>query len=153
MQPDEWKKAVCRFCGTGCGVLCGVKDGKLVATIGDPDNGSNKGLNCVKGYYLGKIMYGEDRLTKPLIRDDKTTKGSMDGFREATWDEALDLVAQKLKEAHAKDKSRIAFWGSGQMAITEGYIMSKFWKAGLLCNNIDPNARLCMASAVVHIPT
>ena len=149
VQPDEWKKAVCRFCGTGCGVLCGVKDGKLVATIGDPDNGSNKGLNCVKGYYLGKIMYGEDRLTKPLIRDDKTTKGSMDGFREATWDEALDLVAQKLKEAHAKDKSRIAFWGSGQMAITEGYIMSKFWKAGLLCNNIDPNARLCMASAVV----
>ena len=92
VQPDEWKKAVCRFCGTGCGVLCGVKDGKLVATIGDPDNGSNKGLNCVKGYYLGKIMYGEDRLTKPLIRDDKTTKGSMDGFREATWDEALDLV-------------------------------------------------------------
>lgn len=149
VEPDEWKKAVCRFCGTGCGVLCGVKDGKLVATVGDPDNGSSKGLNCVKGYYLGKILYGEDRLTKPLIRDDKTTKGSMDGFREATWEEALDLVAKKLKETHEKDKSRLAFWGSGQMPITEGYIAAKFWKAGLLSNNIDPNARLCMASAVV----
>lgn len=149
VQPDEWKKSVCRFCGTGCGVLCGIKDGKIVATVGDPDNGSNKGLNCVKGYYLGKILYGQDRLTKPLIRDDKTTKGSMDGFREATWEEALDLVAGKLKAAHEKDKSRIAFWGSGQMPITEGYIAAKFWKAGLLCNNIDPNARLCMASAVV----
>lgn len=149
VEPDEWKKSVCRFCGTGCGVLCGVKDGKLVATVGDPDNGSSRGLNCVKGYYLGKVLYGEDRLTKPLIREDKTKKGTMDGFREATWEEALDLVAKKLKETHEKDKSRLAFWGSGQMPITEGYIAAKFWKAGLLSNNIDPNARLCMASAVV----
>lgn len=149
VEPDVWTKAVCRFCGTGCGILCGVKDGKLVATVGDPDNGSNKGLNCVKGYYLGKVMYHKDRLTKPLIRDDKSTKGTDSGLREATWEEALDLVASKLMKAHANDKSRIAFWGSGQQPITEGYVMSKFWKAGLLSNNIDPNARLCMASAVV----
>lgn len=141
--------AVCRFCGCGCGVICEAKDGKLVSVTGDPDNESSKGLNCVKGYYLGKILYGDDRLTKPLVRDDKSTKGTEQGLREATWDEALDLVASKLKDTWKADKSRIAFWGSGQQPITEGYCTAKFWKAGLLSNNIDPNARLCMASSVV----
>ena len=70
-------------------------------------------------------------------------------MREASWDEALDLVAGKLREQWLADKSRIAFWGSGQQPIVEGYCTSKFWKAGLLSNNIECNARLCMASAVV----
>ncbi|WP_043929698.1 nitrate reductase catalytic subunit NapA [Bacillus sp. EB01] len=148
IEPDEWKKTVCRFCGTGCGILVGVKDGKVIATKGDPENGSNKGLNCVKGYYVGKILFGNDRLTKPLIREDKSKKGTMEGFREATWEEALDLVSTKLLEAYKKDPKSIAFWGSGQQTIMEGYASVKLWKAGLLSNNIDPNARLCMASAV-----
>ncbi|MDR2492526.1 MAG: molybdopterin-dependent oxidoreductase [Coriobacteriales bacterium] len=142
-------KSVCRFCGTGCGVICEVKNGRLASVLGDPDNASNKGLNCIKGLHLAKILYGEDRLTKPLVRDDATTKGTTGGLREATWEEALDLVADKLKTAWEADKKRIAFWGSGQQPITEGYALAKFWKAGLLSNNIDPNARLCMASAVV----
>ena len=141
--------AVCRFCGCGCGVICEVKDNKLISVTGDPDNQSNRGLNCVKGYYLAKILYGEDRLTVPLIRDDSSTKGTDEGLREATWDEALELVSSKLKETWKNDKNRLAFWGSGQQPITEGYCTAKFWKAGLLSNNIDPNARLCMASAVV----
>ncbi|MBR3258298.1 MAG: molybdopterin-dependent oxidoreductase, partial [Eggerthellaceae bacterium] len=98
---------------------------------------------------LAKALYGEDRLTKPLIRADKSTKGTTEGLKEATWDEALDLVADKLRTAWKNDKSRIAFWGSGQQPIVEGYVQSKFWKGGLLSNNIDPNARLCMASAVM----
>ena len=64
----RWDKGVCRFCGTGCGVLVGVQDGRVVATQGDPDAPVNRGLNCIKGYFLSKIMYGEDRLTKPLLR-------------------------------------------------------------------------------------
>lgn len=141
--------AVCRFCGCGCGVLVETKDGKITAVTGDPDNQSNRGLNCVKGYYLGKILYGKDRLTTPLIRDDAGTKGTESGLREASWEEALELVSTKLRETWKKDKSRLAFWGSGQQPITEGYLTAKFWKAGLLSNNIDPNARMCMASAVV----
>ena len=140
---------VCRFCGCGCGVIVEAKDGRLVSVTGDPDNGSSRGLNCVKGYYLASALYGDDRLTTPLIRDDKATKGTSGGLREATWDEALDLVASKLRETWKADKSRLAFWGSGQQPIVEGYCQAKFWKAGLLSNNIDPNARLCMASAVV----
>lgn len=141
--------AVCRFCGCGCGVIVEAKNGKLVSVTGDPENGSNRGLNCVKGYYLAGALTGEDRLTKPLIREDKSKKGTMEGFREASWEEALDLVAGKLRETWKKDKSRLAFWGSGQQPIVEGYCQAKLWKAGLLSNNIDPNARLCMASAVV----
>lgn len=140
---------VCRFCGCGCGVIVEAKDGKVISVTGDPENGSSRGLNCVKGYYLAGALYGEDRLTTPLIRDDKSTKGTPDGLREATWDEALDLVAGKLRDTWKADKSRLAFWGSGQQPIVEGYCTAKFWKAGLLSNNIDPNARLCMASAVV----
>ena len=64
----RWDKGVCRFCGTGCSVLVGVKDGRIVATQGDPDSPVNRGLNCIKGYFLSKIMYGKDRLTQPLLR-------------------------------------------------------------------------------------
>ena len=153
VEPDEWKTTVCRFCGTGCGILVGVKDGKIIATKGDPDNRSNKGLNCIKGYYVGKILFGKDRLTKPLIRVDKTKKGTMEGFKEATWEEALDLVAKKMKEAYEADPKSVAFYGSGQQSIMEGYASVKLWKAGLLSNNIDPNARHCMASAVAGFMT
>ncbi|OIJ14750.1 molybdopterin oxidoreductase [Anaerobacillus alkalilacustris] len=153
IQPDEWKTSVCRYCGTGCGVLVGIKNNRVIAVKGDPNNRSNRGLNCVKGYYLGKILFGKDRLTKPLIREDNSKKGTMDGFREATWEEALDLVASKLKEAHEADPNSIAFWGSGQQTIHEGYASVKLWKVGLQNNNIDPNARLCMASAVAGFMT
>src|SRR6187399_982182 len=64
----KWSKAPCRFCGTGCGVTVAVKDNRVIATQGDPQAEVNKGLNCIKGYYLSKIMYGEDRLTTPLLR-------------------------------------------------------------------------------------
>ena len=60
----RWDKGVCRYCGVGCGVLIGVKDGRVVATQGDPDAPVNKGLNCIKGYFLAKIQYGRDRLTR-----------------------------------------------------------------------------------------
>ena len=63
-----WSKAPCRFCGTGCGVQVAVKDNRVVATQGDVDAEVNRGLNCVKGYFLSKIMYGDDRLTKPMLR-------------------------------------------------------------------------------------
>lgn len=94
---------VCRFCGCGCGVIVESKDGKIISVTGDPDNGSSRGLNCVKGYYLANALYGEDRLTTPLIRDDKATKGTPEGLREATWDEALDLVATHLRDTWKAD--------------------------------------------------
>jgi len=145
----RWDKGVCRFCGTGCGVLVGTKQGKVVATQGDPDAPVNKGLNCIKGYFLSKIMYGEDRLTKPLLR--KTNgKFDKDGeFTEVSWDEAFDVMAEKWKAAlKKKGPTAVGMFGSGQWTIWEGYAASKLMKAGFRSNNIDPNARHCMASAV-----
>jgi nitrate reductase NapA len=145
----RWDKAPCRFCGTGCSVLVGVQDDRVVATQGDPDAPVNRGLNCIKGYFLSKIMYGKDRLTVPLLRK-KDGKYDKNGeFVPVSWDEAFDLMAAKWKEALAKDgPGAVGMFGSGQWTIWEGYAAAKLWKAGFRSNNIDPNARHCMASAV-----
>ena len=146
----RWDKGVCRFCGTGCGVLVGVKDGRVVATQGDPDAPVNKGLNCIKGYFLSKIMYGKDRLTTPLLRgkDGKFDKNSND-FSPVTWDQAFDIMAEQCKATlKAKGPTAVGMFGSGQWTVWEGYAAVKLMKAGLRTNNIDPNARHCMASAV-----
>ena len=145
----RWDKAACRFCGTGCSVLVGTKDGRVVATQGDPDAPVNRGLNCIKGYFLSKIMYGKDRLTKPLLR---MTDGKYDkegDFTEISWDQAFDVMAEKFKDAlKKKGPTSVGMFGSGQWTIWEGYAASKLFKAGLRTNNLDPNARHCMASAV-----
>ena len=142
-----WNKGVCRFCGTGCGVLVGVEKGRVTAVQGDPKNPVNKGLLCVKGYHLPLILYGSDRLTTPQIRKDGK-------LQDATWDEALDLVARKFKEAHARGgPEAVAIYGSGQWTIPEGYAALKWWKAGWRSNMIEANARLCMASAVTGFLT
>ena len=146
----KWHKAPCRFCGTGCGVTVAVKENRVVATLGDPQAEVNRGLNCVKGYFLSKIMYGEDRLQKPLLRM-KNGKYDKNGeFAPVTWDQAFDVMAEKCKAAlKAKGPSAIGMFGSGQWTIWEGYAANKLMKAGLRSNNIDPNARHCMASAAV----
>ena len=145
----RWDKAACRFCGTGCSVLVGTKDGRVVATQGDPDAPVNRGLNCIKGYFLSKIMYGKDRLTKPLLRM-KNGKYDKEGeFTEISWDQAFDTMADKFKTAlKTKGPTSVGMFGSGQWTVWEGYAASKFIKAGLRSNNLDPNARHCMASAV-----
>src|SRR5688572_23031937 len=146
----KWSKAPCRFCGTGCGVMVGVKDNRVIATRGDPDAEVNKGLNCVKGYFLSKIMYGEDRLTTPLLRM-KNGKYAKDGeFERVSWDQAFDVMAEQFKRAlKAKGPTSVGMFGSGQWTIWEGYAALKLMKAGFRSNNLDPNARHCMASAAV----
>jgi nitrate reductase NapA len=147
----RWDKGACRYCGTGCGVLVGVKDGRIVATQGDPDAPVNKGLNCVKGYFLSKIQYGKDRLTQPLLRmkDGKFDKNGE--FAPISWDKAFDIMAEKVKETMknpAQGPFGVAMFGSGQWTVWEGYAAAKLMKAGFRSNSLDPNARHCMASAV-----
>jgi len=145
----RWDKAPCRFCGVGCSVLVGTKDGKVVATQGDPDAPVNRGLNCIKGYFLSKIMYGKDRITRPLLRK-KNGKFDKNGeFTPVSWDEAFNVMAAKYKEAiQTNGPTTVGMFGSGQWTVWEGYAAAKLYKAGFLSNNIDPNARHCMASAV-----
>jgi nitrate reductase NapA len=146
----QWDKGVCRFCGTGCGIMIATKGGRIVATKGDPDAPVNKGLNCVKGYFNGKINYGKDRLTQPLLR---MTDGKFDKkgkFTPISWEQAIDIMEEKMRWAmKEKGPHGISIFGSGQYTIHEGYAAAKLMKAGFRSNNIDPNARHCMASAVV----
>ncbi|SOZ19858.1 nitrate reductase, large subunit, in complex with NapB [Cupriavidus taiwanensis] len=145
----KWSKAPCRFCGTGCGVTVAVRDNKVVATNGDPQAEVNKGLNCVKGYFLSKIMYGQDRLTKPLLRM-KNGKYDKNGeFAPVSWERAFDEMELQFKRVLKENgPTAVGMFGSGQWTVWEGYAASKLYKAGFRSNNIDPNARHCMASAV-----
>ncbi|PSU84043.1 periplasmic nitrate reductase subunit alpha [Photobacterium phosphoreum] len=146
----KWDKAPCRFCGTGCSVLVGTKNGRVVATQGDPQAPVNKGLNCIKGYFLSKIMYGKDRLQTPLLRMKDGQYHKEGEFTPVSWDHAFDIMAEKWKAALKKQgPSGVGMFGSGQWTVMEGYAASKMMKAGFRSNNIDPNARHCMASAVV----
>ena len=141
----KWHKAPCRFCGTGCGVLVGVSKGRVEAVMGDPKCAVNKGTLCAKGYHLPGVLYGKDRLTHPMLR-----KGGK--YVKIGWPEAIDLIAKKYQDALSKHGPRsVSIYGSGQWTIPEGYAALKWFKGGMRSNNIDPNARLCMASAVVGL--
>ena len=144
----KWSKAPCRFCGTGCGVEVGVADGTVQAVRGDEASPVNRGLLCVKGYHLPAFLYGKDRLTQPQRR-------FPDGRVETiSWDEALDLVAQNFSQALEEGgPEAVAVYGSGQWGVHDGYAALKWVKGGMRSNNIDPNARLCMASAVMGFVT
>src|SRR4051794_32482070 len=145
----KWDKAACRFCGTGCSVMVATKDNRVVATHGDIKSEVNRGLNCVKGYFLSKIMYGHDRLTQPMLRKTNDKYDKNGAFTPVSWDEAFDIMAEKFKAALKKQgPSGVGMFGSGQWTVWEGYAASKLYKAGFRTNNIDPNARHCMASAV-----
>ncbi len=145
----KWDKSVCRFCGVGCGIMMATHEGRIVSVKGDPESPVNRGLNCIKGYFNAKIMYGQDRLTQPLLRKKNGKFNKQGKFEPVSWDEAFDVMAAKFKEYYeAAGPSAVSIFGSGQYTIDEGYAAAKFMKAGVRSNNIDPNARHCMASAV-----
>ncbi len=140
---DEWIKGACRFCGTGCGIFLGVRNGKLVGIRGNPKAPTNYGFLCVKGFKGFLSMYHPDRLKVPMVRQP-------DGrFQRASWDDALDLVAGKFKQLRADHgKDAVAYYGSGQAMTEESYTFNKLWKGGFRSNMVEGNPRLCMASAV-----
>lgn len=147
----KWDKAVCRFCGTGCGIMIATKNDKIVAVKGDPKAPVNRGLNCIKGYFNAKIMYGADRLKKPLLRVDENGNFSKKGkFKPVSWKRAFDEMEKQIKKTLKElGPTGLAIFSSGQYTIMEGYAAAKLMKAGFRSHNIDPNARHCMASAVV----
>ncbi|MCX8083805.1 MAG: nitrate reductase [Calditerrivibrio sp.] len=142
-EVDKWVKGVCRFCGTGCGIYLGIKGGKAVAIKGNPEAKTNFGFLCVKGALVYKVIEHPDRLKYPMIKQ-------ADGkFKRVSWDEALNLVANKFKYFHEKyGKDSVAYYGSGQATTEETYTFNKLWKGGFRSNMVEGNPRLCMASAV-----
>ena len=128
-------------------MLVATSNGRAVAVKGDPESPVNKGLFCVKSYHTVQTLYGKDRLNKAQVRKN----GQM---VEVPIEETLDLVARKMQETievHGKDA--VAMYGSGQWTIPDRYVASKFMKGAIGTNNLEANARLCMASAVTGFLT
>ncbi|MDW7693184.1 nitrate reductase [Flammeovirgaceae bacterium SG7u.111] len=140
---DTWHKSACRYCGTGCGVMIGMRKNKVLKVRGDQE-AHNKGVICIKGSLLADVVNKtETRLLKPKIK--KNGK-----FEEASWEEAMSLVASKFKEnIETNGADSVAYYGSGQLYTEESYTANKLFKAGIGTNNVDGNPRLCMASAAV----
>ena len=123
--------------------MCGT------AVRGDEAAPVNRGLLCTKGYHLPAMLYGKDRLKFPMRR-----KADGHGFERIGWDESLDLIAEKFSSSLDQfGPESVAVYGSGQWTVFDGYAALKWVKGGMRSNNIDPNARLCMASAVMGFVT
>ena len=138
VRPWETKKVrtTCTYCGVGCQINLHVKDNRVVKISGVEDASPNYGSLCVKGRFGYDFIHSADRLTSPLIKENGN-------FREASWEEALELVAGKLgdiKNQHGSDS--LAVLTSARVTNEENYIANKFTRAVLRTNNIDHCARL-----------
>jgi len=151
--------SACPYCGVGCGTIIRTENGRITNVVPDKDHPTNKGLQCIKGLTSAEAIY-VNRLTKPMIRKDMSdplrghvsaTKGSYDPslFREATWEEAEELVADRIAEIVNKEGGNaVGLYGSGQLSVEGQYLENIFMKGILGSNTIEANARMCMTSAV-----
>jgi len=131
-------RSTCPYCGVGCGVLLTPDGDGGLAVRGDPEHPANYGRLCSKGTQLSQTVGLEDRFLAPRIAD-----------QDASWDQALDLVASKFSDAIAKHgPDSVAFYVSGQLLTEDYYVANKLMKGFIGSANIDTNSRLCMASSV-----
>ena len=131
----EKVRTTCPYCGVGCQLWLHVKDGKIVKVTGVEEGSPNKGRLCVKGRFGYDFIYSGERNTAPLIKENGE-------FREASWDEALDLVASKFKaiiEKHGPDA--VAGVSCARSINEDSYQMQKLFRAVFKTNNIDHCAR------------
>lgn len=138
---DRQVKTVCTYCGVGCNIDVKVENDKVIAISGNEAAAANHGHTCLKGRFAFEFAHHPDRLTAPLIR----RNGEL---AEASWEEAIDFIADRLKEVrkeHGPDA--IAGISSARCTNEENYLMQKFMRAVIGTNNIDGCARVC------HAPT
>ena len=157
---DKTVDSVCPYCGVGCQLTYHVKDNTIVRVDGR-DGPSNHGRLCVKGRYGFDYAHHRQRLTKPLIRKPGVAKTAdfkldpdnwRDVFREASWEEALDLAGNtfaKIRDTHGKNA--LAGFGSAKGSNEEAYLFQKLVRTGFGTNNVDHCTRLCHASSVAAL--
>jgi len=158
--PDRQVPSVCPYCGVGCQLTYHVKDDKILFVEGR-DGPANHGRLCVKGRYGFDYAHHPHRLTKPLIRRaDAPKRGDavmdpervLDVFREATWEEALDLAGGQLARIRDRHGAKaLAGFGSAKGSNEEAYLFQKLVRTGFGSNNVDHCTRLCHASSVVAL--
>ncbi len=132
-RPAQEVKTTCPYCGVGCQMYLGIKDDQVITIRGDKEGAPNKGRFCVKGRFgIAEFVHHQDRLTTPLIKRDGH-------FEEATWEDALALVARKLESYNG---DQMAVVSSAKSTNEDNYVMQKFARAVLGTNNVDHCARL-----------
>lgn len=135
-QADRWTRSTCVYCGVGCQMEVGSLDGKIVE-IRPAMSAVNRGHLCVKGRYAFEFNHAEDRITQPMIRRDGN-------WEAASWEEALDFIANKLGEIKRRDgPDAIGVLGSARATNEENYLIQKFARMVLGTNNVDCCARVC----------
>jgi len=159
-KPDRTVDSVCPYCGVGCQLTYQIKDEKLLSVEGNPGP-ANHGRLCVKGRFGFDYIHHPERLTKPLIRKEGVAKRTDDQvdpanpwthFREATWDDALDVAAKGLKRIREQHgKKALAGFGSAKGSNEEAYLFQKLVRTGFGSNNVDHCTRLCHASSVAAL--
>ncbi len=159
-QVEKKVDSVCPFCGVGCLLTYNIKDGKIVSVDGR-DGPANHGRLCVKGRFGFDYVHHPHRLTKPLVRKPGVPKNPAEVgdparwrevFREATWEEALDLAAGKLKALREQYGNKaLAGFGSAKGSNEEAYLFQKLVRTGFGSNNVDHCTRLCHASSVAAL--
>ncbi|MBO0941641.1 molybdopterin-dependent oxidoreductase [Acidovorax temperans] len=155
---DRKVDSVCPFCGVGCLITYNVRDEKIISVEGR-DGPANHGRLCVKGRFGFDYAHHPDRLTVPLIRKPGVPKEVRphgvdwrDTFREATWEEALDLAAGTLKNLRdTHGPKALAGFGSAKGSNEEAYLFQKLVRTGFGSNNVDHCTRLCHASSVAAL--
>src|SRR6202521_6000901 len=160
IKPDKTVDSVCPYCGVGCQLTYHVKDNKILRVEGR-DGPANLSRLCVKGRYGFDYVHHQQRLTKPLIRKPGITKSAdfvmdpanpLSVFREATWDEALELAAGKLREIRdGLGPQALSGFGSAKGSNEEAYLFQKLVRTGFRTNNVDHCTRLCHASSVAAL--
>lgn len=143
--PDKKVKTTCPFCGVGCNYDLNVKDGKVIGVTSNMTSVVNGRLTCVKGRFGTDYVHSPERLTTPLIKKNGE-------FVEASWDEALKLVATKFKEI--KDKygpDALGAISSARCVNEDNFAMQKFMRAVIGTNNVDHCARVCHAPTVAGL--
>ena len=160
ITPDRQVDSVCPYCGVGCQLTFSVKDDKIVSVSGR-QGPANAGRLCVKGRYGFDYIANPERLTSPLIRREDVPKSAsmpfdpanpLTHFREASWEEALDMAAGRL--ARVRDEhgpSAMAGFGSAKGTNEEAYLVQKLVRTGFGTNNVDHCTRLCHASSVAAL--
>ena len=158
--PDRMVDSLCPFCGVGCQVTYQIKDEKIIYAEGR-DGPANHNRLCVKGRFGFDYIHHPHRLTTPLIRLPNVRKDANDQvdpanpfthFREATWEEALDVAAKGLaKIRDAKGPKALAGFGSAKGSNEEAYLFQKMVRTGFGSNNVDHCTRLCHASSVAAL--
>jgi formate dehydrogenase major subunit len=155
---DREVQSVCPYCGVGCQLSFKIKDDeiKYVEGVNGP---ANENRLCVKGRFGFDYVHHDHRLTKPLIRrDDAPAKGlnvdpanPLTHFREASWEEALDVAANGFVKHRDISGKRIAGFGSAKCSNEEAYLFQKMIRQGFGHNNVDHCTRLCHASSVAAL--